>query len=421
MKRLMFAMAIAATVGFAQAVDTPIGTTTDFDSLMADTPFSTAVNTDWTNNTDTEGPVEATVKAYDPADANNPNYLYLDGVQNLGKKINTEIGSSGLYIDTMVKFTATEDDAPTPGNEDKLVVWLKQTGDGDNATYTLMVTAGYINSAQYVVTPQTYETDATVVPDTWYNLKVKAIENADDSGSIDGGVVGFVVFIGGVAAKTSTCPADDPEVFGTSKYVDGTNDEYALFPSLIDTSTAGAAEITQLVFSGSGSIDTVGAFEGDCDPDDGPATEDWVDPTDPDAMAEITGKTVAQAYPSLTSLSANLKAADAVKLTTWATGVGKVDFADAAGINETAFLLGVANDETDLTLEPASIEIVNGKVVISANKDLEDVNGKVYIKTAEDLEDLASATWAEATLDDDGAVSLNAVEDASFYKIKVDF
>ena len=429
-------MAIAATVCMAQATaPMPIGTLSGFEDLTVGDKFdrSVAGYTDW-SAPGTEGVVEDTeIKAYETVGANGANYLKLDGVQNLAKKIDnddtdeidgTEIGE-GLYIDTMVQFTASEE-APTPGDEDKLVVWLRGT-EGENGgptTYTLMVTAGRIDTENGEIVKQDYETDANVLPDTWYNLKVKAIANVDAQGLIvaDEGAAGFVVFIDGVAAKTVTLPAigEGAEEAFDSKYIDVENEEYALFPSLIDNATS--STISQLVFSGSGAIDTVAAFQGDCDPDAPTPTEDWVDPDDEEAMAKITGKTVAQAYPTLaTSLSANLLAADAVKLTTWATGVGDVDFDDAAGINETAFLLGVANDETDLTLEPASIEIVNGKVVISANKELEDVNGKVYVKTAEDLEDLASAIWAEATLDGDGAVSLDAVEDASFYKIKVDF
>ena len=269
MKKLMFAMAIAATVGFAQAEDTPIGTTTTFDNLVTNTTFSTAVDQQWTNNTDTEGPVEgATVTAYDPAYDNN-NYLALEGVQNLAKNINTAIGE-GLYIDTMVKFSPAEE-APTPDEGDKLVVWLKETpGENDNpSTYTLMVTAGFFDSDDMgdISEVKSYPTDAVVVPDRWYNLKVKAIENVDTEGYSAEGIAGFVVLIGGTVVKTTEPTASSIDSYGETKYVDANAETYAIFPSCMKSGMVGSTTISQLAFSGSGAIDTVGAFQGDCDPD----------------------------------------------------------------------------------------------------------------------------------------------------------
>lgn len=107
------------------------------------------------------------------------------------------------------------------------------------------------------------------------------------------------------------------------------------------------------------------------------------------------------------------------KYDTWKETYG----ADTASVYEDAFLLNIAPDAVDQTLEPESITIENGKVVITANRDLESVNGKVYIKTAGTLADLADALWAEATLDEDGAIEMtpNGTSTAAFFKIKVDF
>ena len=476
MKKLMFAMAIAATVGFAQA---EIGTTSTFDQngFSDGDAFSTdnLIDTQWTNNTGSEGPVDATVKAYDTVGDNGANYLQLDGVQNLAKKIGnngTEIGK-GLYIDTMVKFTATEEDgAPTPGEGDKLVVWLKQTGDGDNATYTLMVTAGYIDTEHEELSTKSYETTASVQPDTWYNLKVKAIENVDTIEATDG-TPGFVVFINGTAVVTAECPADLAEFFGTTKYVDEGNDSYSIFPSMVGGLADNGTTITQLAFTGSGAIDTVGAFQGDCDPDyevtytgaanatvvTDPAdttalaagatvdftvtpaenyeyattptgwtagangaitmtytvvagenvvtipaptaksvepTEDWVDPTDADAIAAIAGKQAAEAYPSLAGTA--VAAVDAKKLTIWATGTGNVDFSDAAtDINTTAFLLNIANSSSAADIEAAeavakeAIKITaisfdaNGDVVLTIPDPATYGNGKIVVEGSAQL------------------------------------
>ena len=97
----------------------------------------------------------------------------------------------------------------------------------------------------------------------------------------------------------------------------------------------------------------------------------------------------------------------------------------AAGDNkyEAAFLLNIAPGAEDQTLEPASITIADGKVVITANKNLGTVNGKVYVKTATTLAGLKTAEWVAATLDDDKAINVtpDSTDEAGFYQIKVDF
>ncbi len=102
----------------------------------------------------------------------------------------------------------------------------------------------------------------------------------------------------------------------------------------------------------------------------------------------------------------------------------KTDNNVAAGDNQyaTAFLLNIAPDATDQTLEPVSITMEGGKVVISANQTLTAVNGKVYVKVATTLAGLATAKWTEATLDEGKVqVTPGSSDTAGFYKIKVDF
>ena len=109
------------------------------------------------------------------------------------------------------------------------------------------------------------------------------------------------------------------------------------------------------------------------------------------------------------------------KYDTWksANGVASGDnnYADA-------FLLNIAPDAEDQSLKPASVTLADGKVVITANRDLKAVNGKVYVKAATTLAGLSSANWVEATVDETtGAIKVTpGVSDtAGFYKIKVDF
>lgn len=112
------------------------------------------------------------------------------------------------------------------------------------------------------------------------------------------------------------------------------------------------------------------------------------------------------------------KAAYETKYNAWKTTYG----ADTTSAHEEAFLLNIAPDAADQTLEPASITIEGGKVVITANQTLTSVNGKVYVKTATTLTGLTSAEWVEATLGEGKVqVTPGSSDTAGFYKIKVDF
>ena len=97
--------------------------------------------------------------------------------------------------------------------------------------------------------------------------------------------------------------------------------------------------------------------------------------------------------------------------------------ADATSTHKAAFLLNIAPNAEDQTLEPASITLDNGKIVITANQKLGEVNGKVYVKTATELANLEKAEWVEATLDDAKAINVTpgSTDKAGFYQIKVDF
>ena len=96
--------------------------------------------------------------------------------------------------------------------------------------------------------------------------------------------------------------------------------------------------------------------------------------------------------------------------------------ADTESAFGAAFLLNIAPAAADQTLEPVSITMEGGKVVISANQTLTAVNGKVYVKAATTLAGLATAEWTEATLDEGKVqVTPGSSDTAGFYKIKVDF
>ncbi|MBR0504753.1 MAG: hypothetical protein IJJ84_05045, partial [Kiritimatiellae bacterium] len=85
-----------------------------------------------------------------------------------------EVGSDGLYLDTLVQFTPTEDGGtPELGNEDKLAIWLNVSEGVTN----LMVRAAIIDDG-FNLTPTNFViNNASVVAGTWYRLTVKALDD----------------------------------------------------------------------------------------------------------------------------------------------------------------------------------------------------------------------------------------------------
>ena len=135
----------------------------------------------------------------------------------------------------------------------------------------------------------------------------------------------------------------------------------------------------------------------------------------PDAVSEDE-----PTYPSYIEglVDGEAKTAYEKKYDAWKATYG----ADADSAFGAAFLLNIDPAAADQTLEPASITMEGGKIVISANQTLTAVNGKVYVKVATTLAGLASAEWTEATLNEGKVqVTPGSSDTAGFYKIKVDF
>ena len=85
-----------------------------------------------------------------------------------------DIGTGGLYFDSMVQFTAT-DTAPdvTPG--DKLIVWLREEvtseEEGGSSTYKLCVTAANLD-VEAKPTANVFVSDKAIEPDSWHRLTI---------------------------------------------------------------------------------------------------------------------------------------------------------------------------------------------------------------------------------------------------------
>ena len=172
-----------------------------------------------------------------------------------------DIGS-GIYFDTMVQFTAT-DIAPTPSQDDKLIVWLYGSADEDSAFgigTNLVVTAGYLGTGNVDVTLKHYlNTNESIVvePNSWHRLTIKAIS---DIGASTSQVAGFVVFIDGVAVTSTEdkANADANTVFKNLSSVGAKwNTLNALFPSLVAAGNNNCQTLSAVALEGTGMIDDI--------------------------------------------------------------------------------------------------------------------------------------------------------------------
>ena len=173
-----------------------------------------------------------------------------------GKPFAPQDIGSGIYFDTMVQFTAT-DIAPTPSQDDKLIVWLYGSADEDSAFgigTNLMVTAGYLQAgdipvaSNYVVSVS----GVTVEPNSWHRLTIKAIEKVADTVTAP---CGFVVFIDGKEATNTEVKWSGESCLATPSAVAGVwAGKNALFPALVDYSSR---QLSAVALEGTGMIDDI--------------------------------------------------------------------------------------------------------------------------------------------------------------------
>ena len=125
------------------------------------------------------------------------------------------VGADGIYLDTLVQFTPTEDGgAPETEAADKLAIWLNVDGNG---VTNLQVKAAVIDLEGAPLAPTTFTiTNKSVNAGQWYRLTIKAIP--DIAGSE--GVPGFQIKLDGqlLMSDTPTMTA------GTISLLDGYTD-----------------------------------------------------------------------------------------------------------------------------------------------------------------------------------------------------
>ena len=183
------------------------------------------------------------------------NYLMLDSADlvtryaKAGNDNTVALTAAGIYIDTLVKFTPSEDTEPETTEGDKLCIWVN-VDEATGAT-NLMVKAGYISDISGEnIAPTSYVTDYSFEGagiDNWHRLTVKAIAGIDQYEVLNG----FVIYIDGVVVGTST-PVMCNDFAEASPLVVAN-----AFPSMIYSGNAGGRTLTSIGFKGSGCIDNL--------------------------------------------------------------------------------------------------------------------------------------------------------------------
>lgn len=350
-----------------------------------------------------------------------------------------EVGSGGLFLDTLVQFTPTEDGG-TPElttGVDKLAIWLNVDTSVTPSVTNLMVQANLYDFGEAPsATPTTFTLVAsnnltTVVAGQWYRLTVKAIPNVMNTDE-NGVIPAFEIYIDGVPMYATTAQFTSGMVTtltGMNALSEAAAAAIAankLFPSLAQMGNQGDTPTLQAVgFKGSGALDDiVWTTEDPFANAPGPAAEYQV--TINDSPVPVT--------PTADDLAAVQAAVVAGGGTLDVTDVAAVNAALAAPIGSTsipswqALFLGLP--PTEAGLESFKIDSISfnedGNVVVTLPSTVDPKTGRgvnITIKLqSADTPDATSWTDVEsATGTTFAPVTPGSTDTKKFYKVVVEF
>ena len=290
MKKLMVAVAIATSIGMAKAAPATGFTSTGFETYATgalDTTKDDAGNTD--GHTDfaatwvalpAENDNESKILAYDGEGAEatpskfssvvETKYLHVEtgtnkverNVQHGGSAVTV---SEAIYLDTLVKFTASEElfkDGDL-AEGDKIAISYVGQPDGDLIS-NIVVRAGFVTGDENTttITETNYVMSGTVAinPDNWYRLTVRAIATGYDAAPL-----GFAIYIdGNLFGYNVAQAAGDNSAYLTALNNNSTIKEYlyngsthALLPSRVRGAAENSDSLTAVGFKGTGCIDNI--------------------------------------------------------------------------------------------------------------------------------------------------------------------
>lgn len=277
MKKLMTVLASAATALCAVGAWADFTeTSTDFESSTAGLAFDSnnGMDSHWvgasdaelfiSNHTDT---ISVSRPDYVGRDDNaNENYLAIDNSVTRG--LNTVAGgefagvaipTDGIYLDTLVKFTAADEvfgeDALAGG--DKIAIeYVAQGDDVDNPITNFVIRAGKTVEGSLVSANYLAAVPAGFDVNEWHRLTVRVIDNV---GNGQVGQVGFVIYLDGDVNKLLAYDTNVDAGFGelnptAQKFYNSSL--HALYPSAVGVGDD-KGTIASATFSGTGCIDDV--------------------------------------------------------------------------------------------------------------------------------------------------------------------
>ena len=306
MKKLTFALACASTFALFAAIDAPKA---DFENYTEETGWTVANRVEpgsqsayWLYEGASGSEDGSTVKAYGGDNLAAPagggqQYLELSteggtlwrslaagnpaGTDIAGKlgAAHTIDPAKGLYIDTMVQFTPTEDGgAPETTGDDKLAIWLNVDSSGEAPVTNLMVKAGWKDVNDVFSSTNFVLTGKKVDAGTWYRLTVEAVDNVYSpfDGTYYYRIPAFAIKLDGEYLGTTQSTVDatyaltmkESEMFSSDVYNKITNGK--LFLSLVQGSPEVPSTLQAVGFKGSGALDNLSISETEPQPTPGP-------------------------------------------------------------------------------------------------------------------------------------------------------
>ena len=208
----------------------------------------------------------------------NANYLKLDtGKESLFRTlvdcgeqhtaVPVDVSAGPVFIDTLVKFTAFEDEQTfTAEDGTKIAVWMKATEGDEGGETNLYISAGCDASGEAFFQAKNIKLDGAYEADTWYRLTVKSVGSIFDPAILGdvpaGDRLGFVVYINGALVST------EEALFDLSVgYLNATAQALATEGQLFPSITAGLT-LSGVGFKGMGSIDDLYTGAGEPFPPD---------------------------------------------------------------------------------------------------------------------------------------------------------
>ncbi len=166
----------------------------------------------------------------------------------------TNIPASGIYFDSLVKFTVCEEEPEQTYDGAKIIMWLQEdyASDGETVEGTnIMVRAGYVN-ANGTCTPTNfvcYTFDGDI--DAWHRVTIKTWADITNGS----GIPGFAIFIDNELVNVAGSEKTMADAFvGNLTEAAGYFGPTKVFASLVQGDAVGKTTITSASFDGTGKL-----------------------------------------------------------------------------------------------------------------------------------------------------------------------